>query len=122
MASNVKIPDFPAISTYNWFCKDTSRRFLIENPATDEVITTIQAGDAETTVNAIEAAQKAFDTEWRWRSPSERGAILLKAANALNEHKEEFAKILCMENGKLYQDALMFDCTFLVRSFLYLVL
>lgn len=89
MASNVKIPDFPAISTYKWSCKDTSKRFPVENPATDEVITTVQAGDAETTVNAIEAAQKAFDTEWRWRSPSERGAILPKAANALNEHKED---------------------------------
>lgn len=119
MASNVKIPDFPAISTYKWSCKDTSKRFPVENPATDEVITTIQAGDAETTVNATEAAQKTFDTKWRWRSPSERGAILLKAVSALNEHKEEFARILCMENGKPYQDALMFDCTFLVRSLLY---
>jgi acyl-CoA reductase-like NAD-dependent aldehyde dehydrogenase len=119
MASNVETLGFPTISTYKWSCKDTSKRFTVENPATGEVITTIQAGDAETTVKAIEAAQKAFDTDWRWRSPAERGAILLKAADVLNEHKEEFARILCMENGKPYQDALMFDCTFLVKSFQY---
>jgi acyl-CoA reductase-like NAD-dependent aldehyde dehydrogenase len=41
-------------------------------------------------------------------SPAERGAVLLKCADALNERKEEFAKILCMQNGKPYQDAPMF--------------
>ena len=119
MASNVKIPDFSPISTYKWSCKDISKRCAVENPATGEVITTIQAGDAETTVKAIEAAQKAFDADWRWRSPAQRGALLLKCADVLSRHKEEFAKILCMENGKPYQDALMFDCTALVMSFQY---
>jgi len=54
-----------------------------------------------------------------WRSPAERRAVLQKRADTLNEDKEEFAKILCMQNGKPYQDALMFDCTFLVKSFQY---
>ncbi len=119
MASKVQIPDFPEVSTYKWSSKDTSKRFSVENPATGEVITKIQAGDAETTVKAIEAAQKAFDSDWRWRSPAERGAILLQCADALDQHKEEFAKILCMENGKPYQDALTFDCAFLGKSFRY---
>ena len=117
MASHPKTPDFPSISTYKWSSKDITKRFPVENPATGEIITTVQAGDAETTVRAIEAAQKAFDTDWRRRSPAERGAILLKCADVLNEHIQEFAMILCMENGKPYQDALMGDCLFLVQSF-----
>lgn len=35
-----------------------SKRFPVENPATGEVVTTLQAGDAETTVKAIKAAKR----------------------------------------------------------------
>jgi hypothetical protein len=37
--------------------------FPVENPATDKVIAMIQGGNTETTVKAIEAAQKAFDKD-----------------------------------------------------------
>ena len=44
---------------------------------------------------------------------------MLKCAAALDEHKEELAELLCLENGKPYLDALAFDLTFLVKIFQY---
>ena len=109
---------FPAILTLDCSCKDPSKQFPVENPATGQVITTIQAGDVSTTLEAIEAAKVAFEN-WRWRSATERGALLCKCADELAKHREELAEMLCLENGKPYQDALNMDVTFLVGIFQY---
>jgi acyl-CoA reductase-like NAD-dependent aldehyde dehydrogenase len=90
----------------------------VGNPATGKILTIIQAGNVDTSLEAIEAAQVAFE-EWRWRSPSERGALLLKCSEELAKHREELAEMLCLENGKPYQDALNFDVNFVVGIFQY---
>lgn len=114
-----KPPTFPSILKTRWSCDDPKKRFEIHNPATGEVITTLQAGDAATASQAIEAAQQAFETDWRWRTSLERGQLLLQCAAKLEEHAEELAVLLCMENGKPFQDALAFDVRFLVAVFRY---
>ena len=109
---------FPEISTFIRSCSDPSKRLPVENPATGKPITIIQAGNAATTLEAIEASQAAFE-EWRWRSPFERGALLLKCSDELTKHREELAELLCLENGKPYQDALAMDVNFLIGVFRY---
>lgn len=110
---------FPELSSYRWSCKDPSKRFPVENPATGEVITTLQAGDDANTKAAIEASKKAFETNWRWKSPQERSALLFKCADALEPHRDELATLLCLENGKPKQDALAFDINFVIGIFRY---
>lgn len=108
----------PELSKFARSCNDTGKQFSVENPATGKVITTIQAGNEASTIEAIEAAQAAFQ-DWRWRSPTERGTLLLKAADELERHQEELAELLCLENGKPFQDALLFDIKFLSNIFRY---
>ena len=110
---------FPELSTYRYSCKDESKRFTVENPATGKVITTIPAGDEKTVDEAVQASQKAFEERWRPLSPRERSMYLLKCANELEKHVDELATLLCMENGKPAQDAKDFDCMFLVGGFRY---
>ncbi len=55
----------PKISQYRWSGTDISERFDVENPATGEVVITVQAGDEETANPAVQAAQEAFGTHWR---------------------------------------------------------
>lgn len=110
-------PTFPELSTYRYSCKDESKRFAVDNPATGKVITTIQAGDAKTTEQAIQASQVAFEERWRPLAPRERSMYLLRAADELEKHLDELATILCMENGKPAQDARLFDCNFLAGVF-----
>lgn len=112
------LPSFPKLSKYQYSCDDPKQQFTVENPATGEIITTIQAGNTSTAEAAVAASKKAFET-WRFTPPVRRAALLLECAAELEKHKEELAAILCLENGKPYQDALMFDVTFLVGVFRY---
>ena len=96
---------------------DSSLAIPIHNPATGEIITTLQAGTPTEVDAAVRAAQKAYETDWRWRSPAERSALLFRCADALEPHRDELAELLCLENGKPKQDALAFDINFLVSIF-----
>lgn len=100
-----------------WSANDPSRQFPIDNPATGEIITKLQAGTAAEVDQAVQVAQKAFDNDWRWRSPAERSAYLFKCAEALEPHREELAELLCMENGKPKADAHSFDTSAMVNIF-----
>ncbi|KAF8852632.1 dehydrogenase [Acephala macrosclerotiorum] len=93
--------------------------FPVYNPATGYLLTTIAGGDTTTSSSAILAAEKAYQSDWRWRSPLERASFLLKIADEVEKHSEELAEILCLENGKPYQDALNFDVRFAVEIFRY---
>lgn len=108
----------PAVSEFHWSCKDISKRFAVENPATGKTITAIQAGDAERVDAAVQASQEAFEQTWRWTPRPKRSAYLLQAAEELEKHAEELAVLLCLENGKPRKDA-SFDVGFLVQVFRY---
>jgi acyl-CoA reductase-like NAD-dependent aldehyde dehydrogenase len=110
----VKIPD---ISSCPWSSSDPKHHFPVKNPATGETLTILQAGNAVTASEAAEAAHRAYQSDWRWRTPGERGALLLKCADELEAHREELAELVCLENGKPKQDALLFDVPFLSEIF-----
>jgi acyl-CoA reductase-like NAD-dependent aldehyde dehydrogenase len=108
---------FPEVSTYRWSCNDTSLRFAVENPATGKAITTIQAGNAETTNAAVEASQAAY-LAWKARAPTERCGFLMRASDELQKNAQELALLLCLENGKPFKDAII-DVFFLIQVFKY---
>ncbi|CAL5869032.1 uncharacterized protein PFLUO_LOCUS3260 [Penicillium psychrofluorescens] len=110
---------FPPLLTTRWSASDPSLQYPVYNPATGELITTVQAGNKDSVHKAVLAAQAAFENDWRWRSPMERSALLFACADALSSRKEEIAEILCLENGKPYADALQFDVNFLIGVFKY---
>lgn len=111
--------NFPEVSIYQWSCADKSKQFAVENPATGQVITTVQAGDALTAEQAVQAAQHAFKERWGSLTATERSKYLFKCADALEKHADELATLLCMENGKPVQDARIMDVEFLIGVFRY---
>lgn len=108
---------FPEVSVYRWSCDDPSRRFAVDNPATGKTITTIQAGNVETTNAAIEASQAAF-ISWKARPPQDRCSFLLRASDEFQKNAHELALLLCLENGKPFKDAII-DIFFLIQVFKY---
>jgi hypothetical protein len=107
----------PELSTYRWSSHDEADRFPVEDPATGEVITFVQGGGTAEVNAAVEAAHRAFQTDWRWRPPAERAALLLKAADILAEHADELALLESRENGKPVADARSNDINFLIGVF-----
>src|SRR5580693_2221052 len=107
----------PELTTFRWSSSAETDRFPVEDPATGEVIAIIQGGGPEEVDAAVEAAHYAFQTDWRWRTPAERAALLLRGADVLEEHADELALIESRENGKPVQDARQNDISFLIAIF-----
>jgi aldehyde dehydrogenase (NAD+) len=76
------------------------------NPAhAERTLNTAQLSTAEEAVAAIEAAERAF-REWREVPSPERGKIVQKAAQIVESRREEIARALTMEEGKILPEAL----------------
>lgn len=113
------IPKYSSLSRFTWSSDDPADRFEVHNPATGEVITTVQGGGAAQVDEAVKVANKAFHSDWRWRSPRERAMLLHKAADALAAHFDELAQLLSLENGKPVSQAREGDVPMLIGVFHY---
>ncbi|MFL5945653.1 MAG: aldehyde dehydrogenase family protein, partial [Gaiellaceae bacterium] len=69
------------------------------NPATGETIAEVPRATAEDVDRAVQAAKKAL-VEWRETTPAERGEMLLKLADAIDEHTDELAELESRNVGK----------------------
>src|SRR6478735_3465179 len=69
------------------------------NPATGDVIAEVPSGTQADVDHAVEAAKKALP-EWLETTPGERAEVLLKLADALDEHAEELAQLESLNVGK----------------------
>src|SRR2546426_11836667 len=78
----------------------------IRNPATGELVDRVAAGTQEDINNAIDAAQAAF-SKWSAVPPSDRAAILFKAAHLLGDREKELARLLTQEQGKPLREAVL---------------
>ena len=73
-------------------------------PATGEVSAQVSLGGAERVAEAVESAQKAFQT-WSTTNPQRRGRILLEWVRLINANAEELARTIAREHGKTVPDA-----------------
>jgi aldehyde dehydrogenase (NAD+) len=79
--------------------------FTSNNPAhRDEVIGTFQRSTAEDIGLAVQAAAEAQRT-WREVPVPERGEILYRLAHLLEQHKEDLARLMTREMGKVLKEA-----------------
>src|ERR671935_1113079 len=69
------------------------------NPATGETIAEVPSASAEDVDRAVQAAKKALP-EWLETTPGERAELLLKLADALDEHADELAELESRNVGK----------------------
>ena len=84
-----------------WRPAVAGKRFPVENPATEEVIAEVAAGDAADVDNAVAAARACFEADaWRGLSARKRGRMLAKAADLLEARLDEFARLETAHNGK----------------------
>ncbi len=98
-------PAFRLFIGGEWVESQTGRAFESRNPAdTRDVIGRFQAADAADTARAIRAAEVAFPA-WRRTPAPKRGEILYRFAALLAEHKEELARAMTREMGKVLPEA-----------------
>jgi phenylacetaldehyde dehydrogenase len=84
------------------FCDAASgKTFSTPDPATGAVLARVAEGDREDVDRAVRAARAALESgPWPQTTPSERGRLLWKLADLVEQHLEEFAQLESLDNGK----------------------
>ncbi len=104
-----------------WVEAASGKSFDTYNPATGEVICKVAEGDREDVNRAVQAARTAFDSgPWSKISASERGRMIWKLADLLEQHLEEFAQLESLDNGKPLTVARVADVPLAVDLFRYM--
>src|SRR5271163_1236144 len=84
-----------------WLEAASGKTLETYNPATGEVLARVAEGDREDIDRAVKAARRAFENgPWPAMPPAERARLLLKLADLLESHLEEFAELETLDNGK----------------------
>ena len=84
-----------------WVEAASGKTFPTYNPATGEVLAQIAEGDREDIDRAVKAARRAFESgPWHEMTASQRGRIIWKLGDLIEEHLEEFAQLESLDNGK----------------------
>ena len=76
----------------------------VVNPATGEILASVPMADAAEVATAVEAAAAAFP-EWRRTPPEDRIQPLFKLKMLLEEHIDDIARTITIENGKTFTEA-----------------
>lgn len=91
----------PMLINGQWVLAESGKTFSTYDPATGEVICEVAAGDKADIDRAVKAARAAFESgSWPAMTPSERGRLIWKLADLLEENLEEFARLESQDNGK----------------------
>jgi len=72
--------------------------FDVVNPATEEVLTTVPLADVEATDDAVARARRAFES-WRTVTPADRGRLLRRFAQKVEDSIEELARLEVANSG-----------------------
>jgi malonate-semialdehyde dehydrogenase (acetylating)/methylmalonate-semialdehyde dehydrogenase len=84
---------------------DSGRRGPIYNPATGEQTGEVGFASVEDIDRAVAVAKAAFPA-WRRVSLSKRSELLFRIYQLVDEHREDLARLLTAEHGKVLSDAM----------------
>jgi len=100
-----------------WVDAASGKTFATVNPATEEKIADVAEGDAIDIDRAAKAARKAFESgPWSRMDARDRGRLMNRLADLIEENFDELAALETLDNGKPIRDSraadlpLVIDC------------
>ncbi|RSL99490.1 hypothetical protein CEP52_009738 [Fusarium oligoseptatum] len=98
--------DIPVYDLFidNKFVDATGDDFTVYNPATEEKIITIKGASEKDVDKAVNAAHRAFKSEWSDLVAVDRYALLYKIAELVDRDRKLLASIDAFDNGKTTED------------------
>ncbi|MCA9124102.1 MAG: aldehyde dehydrogenase family protein [Planctomycetales bacterium] len=100
-----------------WRDSVSGKTFATINPATEKVIAEVAEGDAADIDLAVKSARAAFESgTWATLDARDRGKLITKLANLLEDNFDELAALESLDNGKPISDSraadlpLVIDC------------
>jgi aldehyde dehydrogenase (NAD+) len=84
-----------------WVASASGKTFPTIDPSTGEEICQVAEADAADVDKAVAAARAAFERgPWRRMAASERGRLLNRLADLIEQHADELAALESLDNGK----------------------
>ena len=103
-----------------WVDAASGKRFPTFNPATGERIADVAEADRVDVDRAVVAARRAFESgPWSRMSAAERGRLLYKLADLLEENLDELAALETLDNGKPIRDSKAADLPLSIACYRY---
>jgi len=103
-----------------WVSSLSGRTFPTVNPATGEEICQVAEADAADVDEAVKAARNAFENgPWAKMSAADRGRLLYKLADLIEEHADELAMLESRDNGKPFHVARSADLGLTIATYRY---
>ena len=115
-----RVKDQPLFIDGKWQDSVSGKTFATTNPATGETICQVAEGDKADVDLAVKAARKAFEEgPWSKMSAAERGRLLNRLADLIEQNKMELAALETLDNGKPLRDSLAADLPLTVKCYRY---
>ncbi|MFN2530464.1 MAG: betaine-aldehyde dehydrogenase [Pyrinomonadaceae bacterium] len=102
-----------------WVDAQSGKTFATPNPATGDVLAEVAEADAADIDRAVAAARRAFEGKWSKLSARERGRLIYKLSQLIEQHLHELAAIETADNGKPIKESMYVDLPQVVENFEY---
>src|ERR687883_570807 len=102
-----------------WVDSDSGKTFTTPNPATGETLAEVAEGDKADIDKAVAAARRAFEGKWSKMSARDRGRLLYKLAQLIEQNAKELAALETADNGKPIRESQYVDLPQVVENFEY---
>ncbi|WP_027416578.1 aldehyde dehydrogenase family protein [Aneurinibacillus terranovensis] len=100
-----------------WRDASSGKTFITYNPATGMPLTEVAEAGVTDVDEAVQAAEAAFYGGWRDLAADERGEILYRIADALENYREELGLLDTLDAGRPIRDTLNKDVTRAIKTF-----
>ncbi len=119
-ANQPKIRHTECFINGRWVPAASGKTFATVNPATEEVIAEVAEGDKAEVDAAVKAARQAFDSgPWHKMSARDRGKLMHRLADLIEEEMDELAALESLDNGKPIRDAKAADLPLTIDTLRY---
>ncbi|GAB1819806.1 aldehyde dehydrogenase family protein [Herbidospora sp. RD11066] len=104
-----------------WVDAASGRTFATPNPATGDTLAHIAEADKEDVDRAVRAARAAFEEgPWSRMTASDRGRIIWRIGDLVEQYGDELAQLESLDNGKPYSVARAADIPLAAELFRYM--
>jgi len=118
--NKVRISATKLLINNRWIPSASGKTFATINPSTGEEICQIAEADSADVQIAVKAARAAFEHgAWRKMPASERGRLLNRLADLIEQNADELARLESLDNGKPFTIAKAVDVAATVGCFRY---
>src|SRR5271168_5067633 len=118
--NQVRISATKLLINNRWIPSVSGKTFATVNPSTGDEICQIAEADSADVEKAVKAARAAFEHgAWRKMPASERGRLINRLADLIEQNADELARLESVDNGKPFSIAKAVDVAATVGCFRY---